>query len=214
MVKPILHGPAYSTYVRTARLALTEKGVDYDLDHFDFMQGFPDEQIARHPFSRVPALTDDDFVLYETVAICRYVDEAFDGPPLQPENAKARARMTQMCSLLDSYAFAPAIGKIVIERLVAPMLDRDPNEAIIADAIPGAEKAFGVLENFLGNRSFLVGDTLSLADLHLAPNYAYFLMTPEGETITQSKPNLRRWWNGIRERDAMIKTKPDFGSEG
>ena len=211
MGKPILHGPAYSTYVRTARLALTEKGVDYDLDHFDFMQGFPDAQIARHPFNRVPAFTHDEFVLYETVAICRYVDEAFDGPPLQPADAKGRARVTQICSLLDSYAYAPAIGKIVIERLVSPMLDREPDEAVIADALPAAEKAYGVLEDFLGDRSFLVGDRLSLADLHLAPNYAYFLMTPEGKAITQSKPSLRRWWDGIREREAMIKTKPEFG---
>lgn len=214
MGKPILHGPAYSTYVRTARLTLTEKGVAYDLDEFDFMQGFPDEQLARHPFGRVPAFTHDGFGLYETVAICRYVDEAFPGPPLQPADARGRARMTQICSLLDSYAYGPAIGKIVIERLVSPMLNRAPDEAIIAAAIPAAEKAYGVLEDFLGGRSFLVGDTLSLADLHLAPNYAYFLMTPEGEAITQSTPNLRRWWGGIRERDAMIETKPEFGSAG
>ena len=81
-MKPILHGPGYSTYVRTARLAFEEKGVDYDLDHFDFMDGFPDEHLARHPFGRVPTLTHGDFALYETVAICRYVDEGFDGPPL------------------------------------------------------------------------------------------------------------------------------------
>jgi len=122
--------------------------------------------------------------------------------------------MTQICSLLDSYAYAPVIGKIVIERLVSPMLDRVPDEDVIADALPAAEKAYDVLEGFLGGRSFLVGDTLSLADLHLAPNYAYFLMTPEGETVMQSKPKLGHWWNGIRERDSMIKTKPEFGSAG
>ena len=82
MVTPILHGPAYSTYVRSARLAFEEKSVAYELGHFDFMEGFPPEQQARHPLNPVPALTHGDFTLYETVATGRYADEAFDGPSL------------------------------------------------------------------------------------------------------------------------------------
>jgi hypothetical protein len=54
MVKPILHGPAYSTYVRTARLALTEKGVDYDLDHFDFMEGSRTNKPRDTPLTECP----------------------------------------------------------------------------------------------------------------------------------------------------------------
>ncbi len=214
MATPILHGPAYSTYVRTARLAFEEKGVEYELDHFDFMEGFPPEQQARHPFNRVPALTHGDFTLYEAVAICRYADEAFQGPALQPHDPKERARMTQICSLLDSYAYAPAIGKIVIERLVSPMLGREPNETAIAEAVPAAEKAYGVLEDFVADRQYLVGDVLSLADLHLAPNYSYFLMTPEGEAITQQTPNLRSWWAAIKDRDGMVQTRPEFSAAG
>lgn len=212
MSTPILHGPAYSTYVRTARLAFEEKGVAYELDHFDFMEGFPPEQQARHPFNRVPALTHGAFTLYETVAICRYVDEAFEGPALQPADAAGRARMTQICSLLDCYAYAPAIGKIVIERMVAPMLGRDPDEAVIADALPAAEKAYAVLDAFVETQDFLVEDAISLADLHLAPNYAYFLMTPEGETVTKAKSNLQRWWSRIKDRESMQQTRPEFGS--
>ena len=139
---------------------------------------------------------------------------AFDGPALQPADPKGRARMTQICSLLDCYAYGPAIGKIVIERLVSPMLNREPDEATIAAAVPEAEKAYGVLEAFLGNRLFLVGDALSLADLHLAPNYAYFLMTPEGEGVMGGTPNLRRWWDNIKGRNAMGRTRPEFNAAG
>lgn len=214
MSKPILHGPAYSTFMRTARLAFEEKGVGYDLDHFDFMEGFPPEHQARHPFNRVPALTHGEFSLYETVAICRYADEAFDGPPLQPGDPQGRARMTQICSLLDCYAYGPAVGKIVIERLVASMLGRDPDETAIAGAYPAAEKAYGVLESFLEGRQYLVGDALSLADLHLAPNYAYFLMTPEGEAITKETAGLQRWWDGIKDRETMVRTRSEFSAAG
>lgn len=178
------------------------------------MEGFPPGQQARHPFNRVPALTHGDFSLYETVAICRYADEAFDGPPLQPGNPQGRARMTQVCSLLDCYAYGPAVGKIVIERLVTPTLGRDADKAAIADVYSAAEKAYGVLESFLEDQQFLVGDALSLADLHLAPNYAYFLMTPEGEAITKGTAGLQRWWDGIKERETMVRTRPEFSAAG
>lgn len=210
MTTPILHGPAYSTYVRTARLALLEKGVNYTLDSFDIFEGIPTEQSARHPFNKVPALTHNDFVLYETVAICRYVDEAFEGPALQPESAKDRARMTQICALLDNYAFAPALGVIIWQRLVAPMTGDAPDEALIATAVPKVENAFSVLNAFIGERDHLVGDQLSLADLHLIPNYFYFLLTPEGVALTQKSPNLKRWWENMRDRDSVKATEPEM----
>ena len=59
MANPILYGPGYSTYVRSVRLALEEKGVDYDHVEFDFMQGMPDDQLERQPFSKVPAFEHD-----------------------------------------------------------------------------------------------------------------------------------------------------------
>ena len=55
MGAPIVHGPGYSTYVRSTRMTLEEKGVAYDLQEFDFMQGMPEEHLARHPFGKVPA---------------------------------------------------------------------------------------------------------------------------------------------------------------
>ena len=210
MTRPILHGPAYSTYVRTARLALLEKGVGYSLDSFELWDGVPPAQRERHPFSKAPAFTHGDIVLYETVAICRYIDEAFDGPPLQPDTALDRARMTQICAILDAYTFAPALGVILTERILAPMMGREPNEALIETTTPKAIKAFAVLENFVGDRKTLVGDNLSLADLHLIPNYFYFLKTPEGESIARNTPSLRRWWNNMRARASVKSTEPEL----
>ena len=84
----ILHGYRYSVYVRIARLALVEKGVAYDQVEINpFAAEIPGSYLALHPFGRVPTLVQGDFVLYETAAITRYVDRAFEGPVLQPEDA-------------------------------------------------------------------------------------------------------------------------------
>ena len=207
MSKPILYGPAYSTYVRSARMAMEEKGVDYDLVEVDFLQGpMPAEQIERHPFSKVPAFDHNGFKLYEVCAIGRYVDEEFDGPPLQPEKASDRARMTQIISILDSYTYPRVVGDLVIQRLVMPMLGNEPDEAVISAALPEITKNINTLEELRGDNTFLAGDSLTLADLHLVPIFDYFQSTPESAAIMEKAPGLNAWWEEIRGRSSVQNT--------
>jgi glutathione S-transferase len=212
MAKPTLYGPGYSTYARAARLALEEKGVDYDLVEVDFIAaGMPDEHLARHPFSKVPALEHDGLMLYETVAIERYVDEAFDGPSLQPSDPGARARMTQIISIIDSYTYPCTVGDLVIQRLVQPMLGGTADESIIEAALPEVDKSMAELERLLGDQEYLAGSALSLADLHLAPIFAYFVATPESKAIMENKPGLNAWWQRMEPRESLAKTQPQLG---
>lgn len=212
MAKPILYGPGYSTYTRSARLTLEEKGVAHDLVEFDFIGGgMPAEHIARQPFGKVPAFEHDGLMLYETPAIERYVDEAFDGPSLQPATPAQRARMAQVISIIDSYAYPCTIGKLVIQRIVTPILGGTPDESIIAEAMPEVEKCMSEFARLLGDQEYLVGNALSLADLHLAPIFAYFVDTPESKVVLESKSNLSAWWQRIGARDSLAKTKPQLG---
>ena len=207
MSNPIVYGPAYSTYVRSVRLALEEKGIDYDLMEVDFLQGpMPDEQIERHPFAKVPAFEHDGFKLYEVCAIGRYVDEAFVGPSLQPEDVRDRARMSQIISILDNYTYPRVVGDLVIQRLVMPMLGKEADEALINGALPEIEKCMTILEDLRGDSDYLAGDQLSLADLHLVPIFDYFQSTPESGPILEKASGLAEWWEGIKNRDSVKKT--------
>lgn len=210
MGKPVVYGPGLSSYVRTVRLTLEEKGVDYELVEFDMLRGMPEEQQARHPFGKVPSLSHDGFDLYETAAICRYVDEAFDGPALQPRDVRARARMAQIIGVLDAYTYRPTVGAVVMQRLVVPRLGGVPDESVILSALPAVQRALDVLEAELGERTCLVGDGLTLADLHLLPMYAYFSMTPDAGPILEPKPALRRWWAALSRRESMTATEPEL----
>lgn len=212
MSKPKVYGPAFSTYVRSVRLALEEKGVDYDLEEINFLAGpMPAEQIARQPFAKVPAFEHDGFPLYEVTAINRYVDEVFDGPALQPNDPKQRARMNQIVSILDAYTYPCTVGVLVIQRLVMPMLDKKPDEAAIEEALPEVAKNMGVLTSLRGDHTYLAGDQLTLADLHLVPIYDYFQNTPESVTILNQNPGLRDWWDTVSARESVQKTQPSLG---
>jgi glutathione S-transferase len=214
MSKPIVYGPNYSTYVRTARLALEEKGVAYDLSEVDMMKGEcqKPEYLARQPFAKVPAFQQDGFSLYETTAIARYVDEAFPGPKLQPADAKKRARMAQIVSIVDSYGYGCFIGKVVWQRVVVPLMGGKPDETIIKDALPQAEKTVAALEALADSSGpYLCGSEISLADLHLGPVIAYFNGTPEGQKLMAGAPKLSRWWKMVSTRPSFTRTEPKLG---
>jgi len=208
MSKPTLYGPAYSTYTRSVRLALEEKGVDYDLVEVDFLQGpMPPEQVERHPFSKVPAFEHDGFELYEVTAIIRYIDDEFDGPSLQPESPKQRARMNQIVSIIDSYTYPCTVGQLVIQRIVMPMIGEQTDEAAITEAMPEIEKCMKIIAGLSTDAKFLVGDRVTLADIHLAPIFDYFQSTPDSAPILQKVPGLSSWWSAMSERESIKKTQ-------
>ncbi len=208
MSKPILYGPAYSTYTRSVRLALEEKGVDYDLVEVDFLQGpMPAEQVERHPFAKVPAFAHQGFELYEVTAIERYIDEEFDGPSLQPDSARGRARMNQIISVIDSYTYSCTVGQLVIQRIVMPMLGEQPDEDAISAAMPEISKCMGVIAGLCADKKFLVSNYVTLADLHLAPIFDYFQNTPDSDPILQQNPGLRSWWAEMSQRESIKKTQ-------
>jgi len=214
MAAPVVYGPSYSTYTRTARLALEEKGVDYKLEEVDILQGAGQSpaHLGRHPFGKVPAFEHDGFSLYETGAVARYVDEAFPGTKLQPADAKRRARMTQIVSIIDSYGYIPMIQQVFVQRAVQPMMGGKADEKVIAEAMPKAEKAVAALEALADTTGpFLCGPEISIADLHAVPVYAYFSMTPEGQKALAKAPKLARWWQSISKRPSVIKTQPKLG---
>ena len=214
MAKPIVYGPGFSTYVRSTLLTLEEKGVDYDLEFVDMLTGAAgtEPHIRRQPFAKVPAFHHDGMDLYETVAIMRYVDEAFDGPALQPADAKARARMEQILSIVDSYAYDALIKSCVIPRVVAPMVGGETDEAAIGEARPAMTTCVAALNALHGDSGgpFLVGDAVSLADLHLTPVYAYFSTMPEAELLADA-PALRGWWDAMKSRPSVVATEPELG---
>ncbi len=96
--RPRLFGAEYSVYVRIVRLALAEKGTDYELVPVDIFasDGPRQDYLERHPFGRIPAFEYEGFRLYETGAITRYVDDVFDGRRLQPLDPRERARCNQL----------------------------------------------------------------------------------------------------------------------
>lgn len=120
-----VHGYRYSVYLRIVRMTLLEKGVEWrhvEVDPFDPSPS-PD-YLLLNPFGRVPTLVDDDFALYETMAITRYIDERFAGTSLQGDTPQVRARANQIVAIVDSYGYWPLIRQVFAQRVFNPATRR------------------------------------------------------------------------------------------
>jgi glutathione S-transferase len=208
MARPIVYGPAGSTYVWSARLALAEKGVAHEHVHMEFGEHTKEPHLSRQPFAKVPAFEHDGFMLYETQAILRYVDEGFAATPLQPTDLHEFARMNQIIGIVDAYAWPSIAHGILFPRLVAPRLGLPVDEEAIKAAIPRAALCMAEFARLMGGQPFMAGDNISLADLMVFPILCYFNRIPEGQALLAESETLLGWLRRMEPRQSVQVTKP------
>jgi glutathione S-transferase len=204
-----LYGLERSVYTRIARLALEEKGVAYRLEEVEIFgpEGVPPAHRERHPFGRIPVLQHGGFVLYETAAITRYVDEAFAGPALQPAEAAQRARMQQLIGLLDAYAYRPMVWGVFVERVRKPLTGVATNEDEVRRSVAAAQLALRALQALVRPAPFLLGAQPTLADLHAYPMLRCFALAPEGRSTLGEHPALEAWLDTMDRRESVQRTR-------
>ena len=210
MSQPVVHGPSISTYVRSVRLALHEKGVEHRLVEVDLLGGAHKQQpyLARQPFGKVPAFEHDGNSFYEVSAILRYIDEVFPAPALMPSTPAARALANQVMSIVDSYGYAPSVQNIFIPRVLVPSLGGELDMAKVEAAKAPAALFVKELERLLGKQSFFGGANVCLADSHVYPVLVYLRAAPEGKAILESAPQLQAWMGRMQERPSVRAIMP------
>ena len=84
-------------------LTLEHKGISYTPKRlsFDADETRKPEFLAINPRGRVPAIVDDGFALYESNAICEYLEERYPEKPLLPKDAKGRALVRRLVGEAD-----------------------------------------------------------------------------------------------------------------
>lgn len=213
MSKPTLYGPTYSTFVRTIRMVLAEKGVDYDLVHVDMASGahHSPAHLERHPFGKIPVFEHNGFSLYESNAIAHYIDDAFPGRRIAPYGMHRRARDQQIVDIINSYAYNRIVIRLVLPYFFADK-EKGPDMAAITAAVPDIEHVLGAIQDLMIDPDpFLMGREIGYSDLFLAPIVFYLMMFPEGGRILPKLPRLAGWWLAMQHHDSLTRTAPDLG---
>jgi glutathione S-transferase len=210
----IVHSIPGSPFGRAVLTTLEEKGARYSFSPLAPGGLRSPEHLARHPFGRVPVLEHDGFLLYETQAILRYLDRVLPNPALTPADSKRAARMDQVMNVNDWYLFQGVANVIVFHRVVGPrVLGLAPDEAAIEAAMPKARAVFDELARLLGGQSFFTGETMTLADLLVAPHLGLFSLAPEWPALVAPHRNLVAWLARMEARPSLKATTWERVSE-
>ena len=105
--------------------------------------------------------------------------------------------MNQIIAVADSYGYWPMVRQVFAQRVFRPASGGVANEAMIAEGVEKSAKVLAALDGLAAGGPFLVGNTLSLADLHLGAMVAYFVMAQEGRDALSRHQKLSRWWDGF-----------------
>jgi len=211
MSKMTLWGFDGSTYVRTVKMLLAEKGfTDFEQVQVNVLAGEPRsaEHLARHPFGKVPVLDHDGMRILETSAIARYLNDVLPGKSLVPSTPKDRARMDMVIGLIDSYGYGAMVGGIAAYHLF-PDFVGGKNDSMRNAGLENGKKVVALAMKTKGASSFIAGD-LSLADLYLTPITFYLALTPDMPALLNVE-GFADWWKRIQALDSFKNTQPNLG---
>ena len=181
-------------------MTLAETNTPFDLTVIDFPSGEHKKEphLRRQPFGRIPALEEDGFELFESRAMCRYVNEKNSGR-LVPTDAKAHAKMEQWISV-ESSEFSPHAMKFVYQYV----FQRPQEPAVLEAAAKALETTCSVLDRQLSQTPFLAGADFTLADIVFMPYVEYAMGTP-AKDIFAKFPHFMAWWSNVSRRASWQK---------
>ena len=200
-----------STYVRTVKMLLTEKGItQFKQVPLNVLEGEPKtpEHLERHPFGKVPVLDHDGMRIIETSAIARYLNDVLPGKSLIPATPKDRARMDMIIGIIDSYGYGALIGGVAAYHLF-PDFVGGKNDTMRQGGIETGRKVIEQAMRTRGSSPFITGE-LSLADLYLAPIAFYVSLTPDKDAVI-NVDGFSEWWMKIQALQSFKSTQPDLG---
>jgi glutathione S-transferase len=195
-----IFGHPMSTCTRKVLTTLAETHTPYELVVVDFAKGEHKQppHTLRQPFGQVPALEDDGFALYESRAMCRYLNDKVDGP-LVPRDLRARAVAEQWISI-ESANFSGHAMKFVYQYI----FKRDVEAKVLEAAGQALDKTLGIMDAQLAKHPYIAGSTFTLADICYMPYLEYVMASPAKEIVAKH-PNVSAWWIKISDRPSWRK---------
>jgi glutathione S-transferase len=203
-----IYGIARTRAYRALWVAM-ELGLDYE--HLPIEIGDAgarsSEFLAINPNGRLPVIVDDDFVLFESLAITLYLAKKHSLGKLYPATLEAEARAWQW----SFWAIAEVDRGVNIWSLHAVRLPpQERNEALREEALKVIAAPFAVLDAALAKTPYLLGDDFTVADLNVAA-----VISRAIEMDLSAVPHLKAWLTRCLDRPAAraalaLKTKADY----
>jgi glutathione S-transferase len=181
-------------------MTLAETNTPHEFTLVDFAKGEhkAEPHMSRQPFGQVPSLEDGDFKLYESRAMCRYINDKAKGS-LIPSDLRDCARMEQWISVETSNFTGP-----VMKPVFHHIFRREQPAEVLKTAAAQLDAALGIMDKQLATSPFIAGSSFTLADVCFMPYIEYGMATPAKDQFAKHA-HVMAWWNKISERPTWKK---------
>jgi glutathione S-transferase len=196
-----IYGIAQSRAFRTIWMA-HELGIEYTLKPVHYKDVLKDAPSFAdvNPNLRIPAIDDDGFVLWESMAINNYLAKKHAEQGLWPCDMQGEARVMQW-ALWAIGEVEPWNNQWGFHAMMYPAGERDP--AKIAEALEKLDRPLKVLDAHLAQRAFVLGDSrFTVADINVAGCLYRGLWMP-----MDAYPNVKRWLQKTWTRPAALAAR-------
>jgi glutathione S-transferase len=157
-------------FSRKVRLALSEKGVGYELKR-EYPWDGSERFYQLNPAARTPVLRleEKNLTLVDSQAICEYFEETVDKSPLILGTAAGRAEIRRLTALFDESFFGDVTYPLLHEKMKKRLvLKQPPDSKVLRNAMRLAHEHLEYIDWLINTRRWLAGAQMSLADFAAA----------------------------------------------
>ncbi len=153
-----------SPFAARVRAAIHAKGLPVEIVAAPPGWGASPEFRKLNPLGRIPVLVlDDGTALMESGVIVEYLEDAFPERPLRPRAARDLARVRAITQVGEQYVMPATLP------LFGLFDTKVRDEAAIAAGVAKLDTALEHLNGMLQPDTYAVGNSLTIADVWLAP---------------------------------------------
>jgi glutathione S-transferase len=175
-----------------------ELGLEHKRHNIGGSFGGDDSEAFRllNPNGLIPTISDHGFVLWESMAITRYLCRKYGMGRLCPEDIQQAALAEQWMEWYKS-SITPSLMPIFVNLVRTPKAQQ--NHELVKQCTAATIGYLQVLEHHLQGRPYMLGDSFSMADIPLgAMIYKFFNLDIERPSL----PNIEAWYAGLCARPA------------
>ena len=199
----LLHHYPFSPFCRKLRLALKEKGVEFDLYEERYWERRHDFMVLN-PAGKVPVLRSKDQVFCDSRAICEYLEDVYPDPPLFPEDPFERYEVRRLIAWFDEKFYREVTSRLVGEKLLRHVQRTgQPDGNSISVGLRCLRFHMNYLSHLLQATGWLVGRRLSLADFTAAAHVSCVDYLGDIDWGEEGYASVKDWYAALKSRPAF-----------
>lgn len=200
-----LYGVPLSAYYNKVKIALLEKGVNFQ--EVSLRPSQEPAMLEQSPMGKIPYVDINGHALSESTVILEWLEDAYPTAALLPPTPNGRASARELMTILDLYLM-PAVGPLYRHLLFGTALD----DAAKASARAAIERSLLAVSRLVQYGPWLAGEYFSFADISAAcvlPLVASSTREIYGEDLTTIIPGIADYLLLLGKRPSVARMWQD-----